>query len=154
VVAWLRTAGPIRVFGADLADLADLRLPAEANYLQALLHSPWSLRMTQVRSSGLNCSRERTLNEEVASQRVYLCSYSIQARRSKGINVPMSPSWVERNIAVPTTIRYWLTGNIAKKLTHSGQKLLQLAFWDNFLGCRGCWRPIWPLRFSSIGCWW
>ena len=26
-------ASPIRVFGADLADLADLRLPAEANYL-------------------------------------------------------------------------------------------------------------------------
>jgi hypothetical protein len=35
-----------------------------------------------------------------------------------------------------------------------GQKLLQFAFWDNFLGCRGCWRPIWPLRFSSFGCWW
>jgi hypothetical protein len=55
--AWLRTAGPIRVFGADLADLADLRLPAEAKYLQALLHSPWPLRMTQVSASGLNCSR-------------------------------------------------------------------------------------------------
>jgi hypothetical protein len=26
---------------------------------------------------------------------------------------------VERNIVVPTTIRYWLTGNIAKKLTQA-----------------------------------
>jgi hypothetical protein len=33
-------ASPIRVFGADLADLGDLGLPAEAKYLQALLHSP------------------------------------------------------------------------------------------------------------------
>ena len=64
-------AGPIRVFGADLADLADLRLPTEANYLQALLLSPWSLRMTQVSASGLNCSRERTLNEEVAAAGVF-----------------------------------------------------------------------------------
>jgi hypothetical protein len=32
--AWLRTASPIRVFGADLADLADLlRLPAAASCL-------------------------------------------------------------------------------------------------------------------------
>jgi hypothetical protein len=70
--AWLRTASPIRAFGADLADLAeDLRLPAEANYLQALLHSPWSLRMTQVSASGLNCSRERTPNEEVAAACIF-----------------------------------------------------------------------------------
>ena len=33
--------------------------------------------------------------------------------------MPTSPSWVERNIVVPTTIRYWLTGNIAKKLTQA-----------------------------------
>jgi hypothetical protein len=33
--------------------------------------------------------------------------------------VPTSPLWVERNIVVPTTIRYWLTGNIAKKLTQA-----------------------------------
>jgi hypothetical protein len=63
------------VFGADLADLADLGLPAEAKYLQALLHSPWSLRMTQVRASGLNCSRERTLStylyEEVAAAGIF-----------------------------------------------------------------------------------
>ena len=60
-------ASPIRVFGADLADLADLRLPAEANYLQALLHCHGvSLRMAQVSASGLNFSRERTPNEEVA----------------------------------------------------------------------------------------
>jgi hypothetical protein len=26
---------------------------------------------------------------------------------------------VERNIVVPTTIRYWLTGNVAKKLTQA-----------------------------------
>jgi hypothetical protein len=70
--AWLRTASPIRVFGADLADLADLPLPAEANYLQALLHSSWSaLRMTQVSASGLNCSRERTPNEEVAAACIF-----------------------------------------------------------------------------------
>jgi hypothetical protein len=101
--------------------LADLRLPAEAKYLQALLHSPWSLRMTQVSSaSGLNCSRERTLNEEVAAAGIrYLCSYSLQARRSKGINVPTSPLLVERNIVVPTTTHYSLTGNIAKKLTQA-----------------------------------
>ena len=62
---------PIRVFGADLADSADLGLPAEAKYLQALLHSPWSLRMTQVSASGLNCSRERTLYEEVAAAGIF-----------------------------------------------------------------------------------
>ena len=33
--------------------------------------------------------------------------------------MPTSPSWVERNIVVPTTIRYSLTGNIAKKLTQA-----------------------------------
>jgi hypothetical protein len=33
--------------------------------------------------------------------------------------VPTSLSWVERNIVVPTTIRYSLTGNIAKKLTQA-----------------------------------
>ena len=64
-------ASPIRVFGADLADLADLGLPAEAKYLQALLHSPWPLRMTQVSASGLNCSRERTLYEEVAAADIF-----------------------------------------------------------------------------------
>jgi hypothetical protein len=31
-MARLRTASPIRVIGADLADLADLRLPAEAKH--------------------------------------------------------------------------------------------------------------------------
>ena len=35
------------------------------------------------------------------------------------INVPTSPSWVERNIVVPTTIRFSLTANIAKKLTQA-----------------------------------
>ena len=64
-------ASPIRVFGADLADLADLGLRAEAKYLQALLHSPWPLRMTQVSASGLNCSRERTLYEEVAAAGIF-----------------------------------------------------------------------------------
>ena len=33
--------------------------------------------------------------------------------------MPTSPSWVERNIVVPTTIRYSLTVNIAKKLTQA-----------------------------------
>jgi hypothetical protein len=36
-MARLRTASPNWVIGADLADLADLRLPAEANYPLALL---------------------------------------------------------------------------------------------------------------------
>jgi hypothetical protein len=31
----------------------------------------------------------------------------------------MSPSWVERNIVVPTTNRYSLTGNTAIKLTQA-----------------------------------
>jgi hypothetical protein len=70
-MARLRTASPIRVFGADLADLAGLRLPAEADYPLALLHLPRSLRMTQINASGLNCSRERTLNEEVAAACIF-----------------------------------------------------------------------------------
>ena len=64
-------ASPIRVFGADLADLVDMRLLTEEKYLQALLHSPWPLRMTQVSASGLNCSRERTLHEEVAAAGIF-----------------------------------------------------------------------------------
>jgi hypothetical protein len=67
----LRTAGPIRVFGADLADLADLRLPPEANYPLALLHPPRPLQMTQINASGLNCSRERAPNEEVAAACIF-----------------------------------------------------------------------------------
>jgi hypothetical protein len=47
-MARLRKASPIRVFGADLADLADLRLPAEAKYPLALLLSPRPLRITQL----------------------------------------------------------------------------------------------------------
>jgi hypothetical protein len=31
--SWLRMASPIRVFGADLADLADVRLPPDASCL-------------------------------------------------------------------------------------------------------------------------
>jgi hypothetical protein len=33
----VKNASPIRVIGAGLADLADLRLPAETNYPLALL---------------------------------------------------------------------------------------------------------------------
>jgi hypothetical protein len=66
-LARLRTAGPLRAIGAGFADLADLRLPPGANYPLALLHSPRSLRMTQVSASGLNCSRERTLDEKAAA---------------------------------------------------------------------------------------
>jgi hypothetical protein len=130
--AWLRTTSPIRVFGADLADLADLRLPAEANYLQALLHSPCSLRMTQVSASGLNYSRERTPNEEVAAGCIFDAPYSLQARRSKGTNVPTSPSWVERNIVVPTTIRYgWMPHNAGFGFLDLTQSILLLRqFWD------------------------
>jgi hypothetical protein len=118
-MAQLRTASPIRVFGADpLADLA-LRLPAEANYLQALLHSTWSLRMTQVSASGLNCSRERTLNEEVAAAGIFAFIRYRRVGWSKGAGVPTSPSWVERNIVVPTTFPYSLTGDITKKLAHA-----------------------------------
>jgi hypothetical protein len=64
-------ASPIRVFGAHLADLAYLRLPPGASYPLALLHSPRSLRMTQVSASGLSCSRERTLYEEVAAAGIF-----------------------------------------------------------------------------------
>jgi hypothetical protein len=70
VARWRITPVPLARHG-DLADLADLRLPAEAKYLQALLHSPWSLRMTQASASGLNCSRERTLYEEVAAAGIF-----------------------------------------------------------------------------------
>jgi hypothetical protein len=127
--SWLRTtASPIRVFGADLADLADLRLPAEANYLQALLHSPWPLRMTQVSATGLNCSRERTLNEEVAAVGIFaLIRYRRIGARGKGINAPTSPLWVERNIVVPTTIPYSLADRKYCQKVDPGQKLLQFA---------------------------
>jgi hypothetical protein len=53
--------------------------------------------------------------ESSSSSGLYLCSYSLQARKSKGINVPTSLLWVERNIVVPTTNRYSLTGNPAIK---------------------------------------
>ena len=33
--------------------------------------------------------------------------------------MPTSPSWVERNIVVPTTNRYSLTGNTAIKFTQA-----------------------------------
>jgi hypothetical protein len=69
--------------------------------------------------SGLNCSRDRTLDEEVAAAGIFAFIRSLQARWSKGMTVPTSPPWVERNIAAPTTIRYWLAGNIAKKLTQA-----------------------------------
>jgi hypothetical protein len=85
--AWLRTASP------DLADLADLRLPAEANYLQALLHSPWPLRMTQVSASGLNCSRERSPNEEVAAACIFaLIRYSKIFREASSALMALSMS--------------------------------------------------------------
>jgi hypothetical protein len=52
--------------------------------------------MTQVISaSGLNCSRARSLNKEVAAACIFaLISYSLQARWSKqgNKNVPTSPS--------------------------------------------------------------
>ena len=35
------------------------------------------------------------------------------------MDVPTSPLWVERNIVVPTTFPYSLTGDIAKKLTQA-----------------------------------
>ena len=47
------------------------------------------------------------------------CCDSLQARKSKRINVPTSLLWVERNIVVPTTNRYSLTGNPAIKFTQA-----------------------------------
>jgi hypothetical protein len=75
--------------------------------------------MTQVGASGLNCSRERTLNEEVAAACIFALIRYRRVGWSKGVNVPTSPSWVERNIVVPTTNRYSLAGNITKKLTQA-----------------------------------
>jgi hypothetical protein len=46
-----------RVTDADLANLANLRLRAEAQYSSALLHSPRPLLMTQVSPSEVKCGR-------------------------------------------------------------------------------------------------
>jgi hypothetical protein len=77
--------------------------------------------MTQISASGLNCSRARSLNEGVAAACIFaLIRYRLQARWSKGINVPTSPSsWLEWNIVVPPTNRYSLTGNTTIKLTQA-----------------------------------
>jgi hypothetical protein len=93
--------------------------------------------MTQVSASGLNCSRERALNEEVAAACIVALIYSLQARWSKGINVLASPSWVERNLVVPTTNRNSLTGNIAKKLTQA-KNFSNSPFGTAFWAQRGC----------------
>ncbi|MDA9686885.1 hypothetical protein N9U05_00165, partial [bacterium] len=56
-----------RVTGADLANLANLRLRAEAQYSSALLHSPRPLLMTQVSTSEVKCGRPPSLQQKVAA---------------------------------------------------------------------------------------
>jgi hypothetical protein len=53
--------------------LADLRLPAEANYPLALLHSPQPqpLRMTQVSTSEVKCGRVPSLQQKVAAACIF-----------------------------------------------------------------------------------
>jgi hypothetical protein len=63
-----------RVTDADFANLANLRLRAEAQYSLALLHSPRSLRMTQVSTSEVKCGRAPSLQQKESSSGLHLCS--------------------------------------------------------------------------------
>ena len=60
-----------RVTGADLANLANLRLRAEAQYSSALLHSPRPLLMTQVSTSEVKCGRPPSLQQKVAAACIF-----------------------------------------------------------------------------------
>ena len=60
-----------RVTGADLADLANLRLRAEAQYSSALLHSPRPLLMAQVSTSEVKCGRPPSLQQKVAAACIF-----------------------------------------------------------------------------------
>jgi hypothetical protein len=91
----LRTAGPLREIGAGLADLAGLRLPAEANYPLALLHSPRPLQMTQVSTSEVKCGRVPSLQQKVAAA----CISALICYRRVGAasySFPASSSWATR----------------------------------------------------------
>ena len=60
-----------RVTGADLANLANLRLRAEAQYSSALLHSPRPLLMTQVSTSEVKCGRPPSLQQKLAAACIF-----------------------------------------------------------------------------------
>jgi hypothetical protein len=61
-----------RVTGANLANLANLRLRAEAQYSSALLHSPRPLLMTQVSTSEVKCGRPPPVAPAESSSGLYL----------------------------------------------------------------------------------
>jgi hypothetical protein len=60
-----------RVTGADLANLANPRLRAEAQYSSALLHSPRPLPMTQLSTSEVKCGRPPSLQQKVAAACIF-----------------------------------------------------------------------------------
>jgi hypothetical protein len=68
-----------RVTGADLANLANLRLRAEAQCSSALLHSPRPLRMTQVSTSEVKCDRPPSLQQKVAAACISLLLFATGA---------------------------------------------------------------------------
>jgi hypothetical protein len=73
-MARLRTASPLRVIGAGLADdLADLRLPAEAKLSPGVATCVRAVANDAVNASGSNRSRARarSLNEEVAAACIF-----------------------------------------------------------------------------------
>jgi hypothetical protein len=71
---------------------------------------------------------------------VSLLLYSLlqAARRSKGIYVPTSPLWVAGAKHSSSDNNSLLADRKYCQKVDPGQKLLQFAFRDNFLGCRGC----------------
>jgi hypothetical protein len=74
-----------------------------------------------------------------SSSGLYLCSHLLQATGALEQPNKISGLIVVGGVQHSSSDNKWLLADREYGLEADlGQKLLQFAFWDNFLGCRGC----------------